>query len=299
MHVKRMTKHVAMGALFRLVHLTGRRLHDGGITILSYHSIDDSGTGISVPPRLFAAHMETLAAEGCVAFTMSEVARYLAEQRPFPPRAVAITFDDGFANVGTVAAPILARYGLPATTYVITGMVGRALAWTQRGVPLPALPLLAWPQIAELQAAGHEIGAHTVTHGFLTHSSPAELQRELGESRAVLEQMLQTPVLSFAYPQGDYNAAVLAATRAAGYTSATTIDQGRAGHRHDPFRLPRLHVGGNTTPAILRAYTVPTAGPTYRLINAAIHVLLGRKTWPRPHPEEIQSTRTRPLPDTL
>ena len=103
-----------MAAAYRAIYLTGHPLRDGGITILSYHSLDDHGTGISVPPRLFEAQMATLAAEGCPTLTMAQVAEHLPRRRPFPPRAVAITFDDGFASVGTVAAPILARYGLTA-----------------------------------------------------------------------------------------------------------------------------------------------------------------------------------------
>lgn len=290
-------KRALMGGIFRAVYLTGKPLRDGGITILSYHSLDDYGTGISVPPRLFETQMATLAAEGCPTLTMAQVADHYRARRPFPPRAVAITFDDGFAGVGEIAAPILARYGLTATVYVISGMIGRMTQWTAYGATLPALPLLGWPAIKALQAGGIEIGAHTVTHGFLTHYRPADLDRELREPRAVLERELGTPVRAFAYPQGDYNAAVVAAVRAAGYTSATTLDQGRAGRGADPLRLPRLHVGPNTTPTVLRAFSVPTVGPTYQLINLGIRRVLGRTTWPRPNPAYIDSTQSVPLPD--
>ncbi len=290
-------KRALMGLLFRAVYITGKPLRDGGITILSYHSLDDYGTGISVPPRLFEVQMATLAAEGCPTLTMAQVAEHLRTRRPFPPRAMAITFDDGFASVGTIAAPILARYGLTATVYAISGMIGQRTQWTAYGAALPALPLLDWPALKALQAGGIEIGAHTITHGFLTRYSPADLQRELQEPRAMLERELGQPVRAFAYPQGDYNAAVVAATRAAGYTTATTLDQGRAGRGADPLRLPRLHVGPNTTPAVLRAFTAPTVGPTYRLINLAICGVLGRKTWPRPNPAYVDSTHAVPLPD--
>ena len=289
-------KRQIKAVLYPLVYRAGRERHDGGITVLSYHSVDECGTGISVSPRRFAAQMATLAAEGCPSFTMSQVAEYLAAGRPFPPRAVAVTFDDGFADVRTVAAPIMARYGVTGTVYVIAGMIGRVINWTEHGAPLPPLPILTWDQIRALTEQGIEIGAHSITHGFLTRYPPDKLRRELGEPRAVLEQTLGRPVVSFAYPQGDYNPAVVAATRAAGYTNATTIDQGRVTGGTDPFLLPRLHVGENTTPAVLRAFTVPTIGPAYMLINGVIRGVLGRERWPRPYPADIQSSETVPLP---
>ncbi len=259
---------------------------------MSYHSIDEHGTAISVSPGLFETHMAALASEGCPTFTMAQVGDHLSAHRPFPPRAVAITFDDGFANVATVAAPIMQRHGLTATIYVITDMIGRTTQWTAYGSALPSLPIMTWEQIQTLHDAGFEIGAHTVTHGFLTHYSQVDLEQELGEPKATLEQRLGTPIKSFAYPQGDYNPQVVKAVKVAGYNTAVTIDQGRASLSNDPFRLPRLHVGGNTTPTILKAYTVHAIGPTYRLINVVIRHLMGRKTWPRPDWRAIQSTQT-------
>lgn len=285
-----------MAILYRGVYTFGKVPPDGGISILSYHSLDNLGTPLSVSPRLFEAQMAALATEGCVAFTMAQVAAQLAAHSPFPPRAVAITFDDGFANLATEGAPILAEYGLVATVYIINSMVGRVTQWTDRGAALPSLPLLGWKQIEALQGAGIEIGAHSLTHGFLTRYSPIALQAQVHDSRLGLERKLGAPVGSFAYPQGDYNRRVVAATRAAGYKSAVTVDQGRAGLRSDPFRLPRFLVSGNAGPEAIRAFTVPAIGPTYRLINWTIKNLLGRKGWPRRKPGEIQSTQSLPAP---
>src|SRR4051794_12889756 len=111
MHVQigslRMTlRRRLLRAFYRATYLAGLPFRDGGITILSYHSLDNHGTPLSVSPRLFAAQMAALAGEGCTTLTMSQVASHLQAQRPFPPRAVAITFDDGFASVAEVALPI-------------------------------------------------------------------------------------------------------------------------------------------------------------------------------------------------
>jgi len=132
-----MARRPLMRAFFRCTYLAGVPFRDGGISILSYHSIDDFGTPLSVTPRRFATHMAVLAREGCATLTMAEVARHLQAGTPFPRRAMAITFDDGFGSVAEIAQPILARYSLKATVYVITGMLGRGTLWTDGGRPLP------------------------------------------------------------------------------------------------------------------------------------------------------------------
>jgi peptidoglycan/xylan/chitin deacetylase (PgdA/CDA1 family) len=168
--------------------------------------------------------------------------------------------------------------------------------WTDGPRALPSLPILTWEQIEHLQRAGVEIGAHTATHGFLTQYSPSALAHELTAPRKLLEERLGTPVCSFAYPQGDYDARVVRAVRAAGYATATTVDQGRAGLGSDPLRLPRLLVSNNTTPEIMKAFVVPTIGPAYVAINLVVRGLLRRKRWPRRKPGDVQSTDTAPVP---
>ena len=274
--------------------MLGRLLPPGGITILSYHSIDNHGTPLSVSPDLFSHHMEALSEEGCQSFTMREVGDHLAKREPFPPGAVAITFDDGFENVLTEASPVLRAHNLKATVYVITGMLGRRTAWIDRGAPLPSLRLLTGEKIDTLQQAGREIGAHSITHGFLTQYSNAQLRAELRLPKDELEQRLGLIVPSFAYPQGDYDPRVLRAVRDAGYATAATVDQGRATPSSNPLSLPRLLVSNNTTPDIMRAFASPGIGPAYKLVNFGMRHLLRKKAWPRRAPGEIQSTGALP-----
>jgi peptidoglycan/xylan/chitin deacetylase (PgdA/CDA1 family) len=279
-----------MRAFYGCVYFAGLPLRDGGITILSYHSLDNKGTPLSVAPRLFASQMATLAGEGCTTLTMAQIAHHLHARKPFPRRAVAITFDDAFSSVAEVALPILTRYSLKATIYVITGMIGQRTLWTDGGVPLPSLPVMSWQQIEAVHGAGVEIGAHSVTHGFLTQFSNEQLDYELQASKALLQERLGTEVSAFAYPQGDYDGRVMQTTRNAGYRSATTVDQGRAALTSDPFNLPRLLVSNNTVPAVLKAFTVPSAAPAYRLINFVVRGMMGKKNWPRRQPGEVDST---------
>lgn len=290
-------KRSLIQAFYRAIYFAGKQLRDGGITILSYHSLDDFGTPLSVSPRLFAEQMQALSELRCRTFTMRQVAEHFSAGRAFPPHSIAITFDDGFANFAEEGLPVLQRFGFTATVYVITGMVGRTTQWTDRGRSLPSLPVLDWEEIEHLHTQGVEIGAHTITHGFLTQYSPGSLKNELEAPRTTLEERLGVPVRSFAYPQGDYDERVVQAVREAGYLTATTVDQGRAGLKSsDPLLLPRLLVSGNTTPAAMKAFAQPSIGPAYRLINLVFRGLLGRKRWPRRMPGEVQSTDTLPVP---
>jgi peptidoglycan/xylan/chitin deacetylase (PgdA/CDA1 family) len=96
--------------------------------ILSYHSIvedpriTDPILGISRDRASFDAHMETLA-RNFSPVTVEDVAQFAKSGRKLPPRAVAVTFDDGFADNCEVALPILSRYGIPATFYIMVDAV--------------------------------------------------------------------------------------------------------------------------------------------------------------------------------
>ena len=101
--------------------------------------------------------------------------------------------------------------------------------------------------------AGWEIDSHTLTHPDLTTLDDAALAHELSESRRELQRRLGVPADFFAYPAGRHDARVIAATEAAGYTAATTVEPGVATRRDDPFALPRVRVNASDTAASLLA----------------------------------------------
>ena len=98
-----------------------------------------------------------------------------------------------------------------------------------------------------------EIGSHSRTHPQLSQTSDAELADELRGSRDDLEAWLQRPVRHFAYPSGDHDPRVVAAVKAAGYTSAWTTESRAAGAADDPFRMPRVAIDDEASVAVLAA----------------------------------------------
>jgi peptidoglycan/xylan/chitin deacetylase (PgdA/CDA1 family) len=121
-------------------------------------------------------------------------------------------------------------------------------------------------EVVELEAAGFEIGAHSVDHRQLPQLDDADLHDQLRRSRAVLEDLLGHAVTTMAYPFGAYDARVVEAAREAGYELAWGCSG--TGPWDDPLRLPREPVFPSLTPLRLRLKTAGLYGPVHRLAEA-------------------------------
>lgn len=113
------------------------------------------------------------------------------------------------------------------------------------GVELPCAPPpeygpINWEQAREMDAAGVEIGSHTLTHPVLTNIDGERLRRELSDSKSRLESILDRRVELFCYPNGDSNNSVEREVKRAGYTCAVTTEEGLNGERSDPLKLMRI-----------------------------------------------------------
>jgi peptidoglycan/xylan/chitin deacetylase (PgdA/CDA1 family) len=165
----------------------------GRSVILTYHSLDDSESVISIPPALFRRQMEFLAASGIPVVPL--------DQALHRPGSIAITFDDGFCNLLDHAVPVLERLRLPATIFVVSEYCGRNNNWPSQPHGVPDLPLLSWDKLSALPPL-ISLGAHTMTHPDLRRLSAEECERELCECQGQIEQHLGRPVRCLAYPYG-------------------------------------------------------------------------------------------------
>jgi peptidoglycan/xylan/chitin deacetylase (PgdA/CDA1 family) len=171
------------------------------LTIVTYHSLDDTDSPISVRPATFARHAAWLAQQKFCALTLSESLERL-RAGTLPPKAVALTFDDGFLNTAAVGLPILKAHGLTGTVFLVSAHVGKHNDFAGQSSAAPRLPLMDWAAVRDLRQAGWEIGAHTCSHPDLTRLSVEDAELELRTCRDVIEQRLGEPVRSFAYPYG-------------------------------------------------------------------------------------------------
>lgn len=174
--------------------------------ILTLHSVDDSGSPISVSRGTLARILGGVAAAGWRGCRLGEV---LAGGEPGDEdRRVGLSFDDGYANVITEALPVLRDLGFTATVFTIVDRCGGDNTWPGQAPWAPRLSLLDRDGLETLRAEGWEIGSHGLSHLSLTAVDLATAARELEESRARLERWLGQPMPLFAYPYGAHDEAV-------------------------------------------------------------------------------------------
>ena len=161
-------------------------------------------------------------------------------------RRVRASFDDAFRSAASVF-PALERMGVPVQVFVCA-------AYADTGAPLTIpeltgddptqLATMTWDELRAQAERGVLIGSHGVSHPHLTRLSESELRCELRESKERIEDELDRPCPDFAYPYGEHDERVRAATRAAGYERAYGLRQ----RRRDPYALRRLDLYRRHTP---------------------------------------------------
>ncbi|SDF12208.1 Peptidoglycan/xylan/chitin deacetylase, PgdA/CDA1 family [Blastococcus fimeti] len=205
--------------------------------VFMYHSISPSTEPdphrLRVAPARLDRHLRLLSRLGLRGVSLGELLR--AQEQGRARGLVGLTFDDGYTDFLDHAVPLLERHGMTGTLYVVAGRLGGVNEWDDG----PRLPIMDADQVRAVATAGHEVGSHTMTHPRLAGAEPAALAAEVGESRRVLEDVLQAEVPGFCYPYGSFDAGAADAVRAAGYDHACVTGDYDPGDR---FTLPRSYV---------------------------------------------------------
>jgi peptidoglycan/xylan/chitin deacetylase (PgdA/CDA1 family) len=227
------------GVRGRLVTVTSR---PGWTTLpaLMYHSVSAVAgpmRGLAVPPARLAEQLGALRDAGYELVGLTEALDRLATGST--DRLLAVTFDDGYQNFLSHGVPVLRDAGARATLYASVGHLGGYAGWLGRWTP-DFGPLLTWDELAEVAAAGVEIGNHSLIHHPLDVLPPAQLRREIDRSHQELEQRLQTAMRSFAYPHGYHGRRVRDLVARTGYHNATEVGRRLHTPKDDRFAVPRL-----------------------------------------------------------
>lgn len=210
-----------------------------GVPILTYHSIDESGSIISTSPHVFRRQMQHLSDAGYKAITLGEMVARQGKSEVLPEKTVVLTFDDGFRNFYTEAYPVLRANDFKATVFLVTDLCGRHNDWAGNPQDLPRSELLDWKEIRELDADGIEFGSHTRTHPDLTQLRAQKITSEMLDSKAQISDRLGREVSTFAYPYGRMNSE---ARRIAleNFDASCSTDLGKVRSQHDRASLNRI-----------------------------------------------------------
>ncbi|WP_026548678.1 polysaccharide deacetylase family protein [Arthrobacter sp. Br18] len=212
--------------------------------VFMYHSISPSTQPdphrLRVHPERLGRHLRLLRRLGLRGVSLSELLR--ANDQGEADGLVGLTFDDGYTDYLEYALPVLRRYGMTSTLYVVAGHLGGSNQWDDG----PRLGLMDVGQVREVSAAGHEVGSHTMTHPHLAGAAASTLAAEIGGSREILQNVLQVGVASFCYPYGEYDGTAADAVRTAGYDNGCVIGDYDPGDR---FTVPRCYISPGDTAA--------------------------------------------------
>jgi peptidoglycan/xylan/chitin deacetylase (PgdA/CDA1 family) len=201
------------------------------VPILVYHSVAPHHRGqtkdqryFDVDPTAFEGQLDALARERFTVVPFAALVDALDGRSTLPPRAVVLTFDDGWETQYRHAFPILKSRGLPATFFVFTNPIGRDPQF------------MTWTQLKEMAGAGMTIAAHTRTHPELK-----ELDRsftsEIAGSRDDITRALGSAPQYFAYPFCRWDQRAIAAVRKAGFRAARSCDHGQWNGPADRYAL--------------------------------------------------------------
>ncbi|MBI5144516.1 MAG: polysaccharide deacetylase family protein [Candidatus Omnitrophica bacterium] len=203
------------------------------LPVLMYHSIDytsDRKDRMTVPPDVFAKQMKYLSDKRYNVIPLEKAVEYIEREERPPRNTVAITIDDGYANNYTYVYPVLKRYHIPATIFIIVNMVG------EEG-------FLNWDKIKEMSDSGIiDIESHTMSHTWLTGLDDARLRSELMDSKRILEGGVGKEIKYLCYPMGAYNEHVKSAVKAAGYKAAFATKPTRLSPNYDICEIKRVRI---------------------------------------------------------
>ena len=216
------------------------------VPVLLYHAVTTTPghhiAPFTVSPDDFAQHLDLVLEAGYRCTTFGDLLR-TEREGDLPERLAVITFDDGYADFASEALPRLSARSLVSTLYLTTG-------WLEGGgprTPGPTDRMLSMSQLPELVDQGVELGAHSHSHPHMDTLQRRALGDELRRPKAILEDALDRPVTTFAYPHGYNGPRVRRATREAGYESGAGVRDALHRPGDDAFAVSRLTVTARTT----------------------------------------------------
>lgn len=216
------------------------------VPILLYHYVeyvkdkkDTMRQALDIPPFIFDAQVKTLKNAGYTFITASDLADILDGKMKLPAKPVMLTFDDGHWDLYTDVLPILEKYHVKATAYVVQGFIGGSDS-------------LSSDQLQKVIRSGLvEVGDHTLYHLSLANKKLQVVKNEVNLSKQILEKTYHLNVVSFAYPYGTFDKQAIEVVKAAGFRSAVSTIPGIVQNQSNRYFLFRIRPGQRTGISLL------------------------------------------------
>jgi len=219
--------------------LLGFIQQEHAVAILMYHSVNPvthKDNRLVVSAYTFERQMRFLKEHRYNVMPLDRIGALIRERKQIPPHAIAITLDDGFKDNYIYAFPILKKYNLSATIFLIVNEI-----------EIPQSHRLSWQEIKIMQDSGLiTFGSHTLSHLQLKSFTPEEeLKKQIFGSKSLLEERLNRPVNLFSYPFGEFNIKTRQLVINAGYKAALATYIGVDLFSNDLFALKRVPITEN------------------------------------------------------
>lgn len=220
------------------------------LPVLMYHSVNPQAApenGLAVTVKSFERQIKFLRDHKYNILPLEIAGKLVKEKKPIPPRTVVLTFDDGYIDNYTYVFPILKKYNVPASFFLIFNEVGRP-------------DRLSWGMVREMQGSGLAFfGSHALGPEPLVNiESETELRRQIFGSKLALEKKLGNEVTSFSYPEGRFTDKIRQLVVDAGYKVAVATNPGKGFSSNDAFALKRLRISANCDNFL--AFWIETSG---------------------------------------
>ncbi len=208
------------------------------LPIITYHYVenvqdpgDTTRIKLAISPFLFENQLKLLKEASYSSYFVKDIPQILQGKEKLQDKSIVLTFDDGYKDIYTDAFPLLKKYQIKGTLFIVANFIGRQGFMTQN-------------EIQEMLQSGLiEVGAHSLSHPNLVSLPLVKARQQIFDSKKILEDMFNIQVKTFAYPGGSFNDDVINLVKEASYEAAVTTKPGVYSTRDKLLTLPRLRSG--------------------------------------------------------
>lgn len=212
------------------------------LPVLMYHHVQDADTAaqngngyLTVSPETFEKQLAYLNDKEYTSIGPAELISFFNQGQPLPKKPILLTFDDGYSDFSSFAAPLLTRYSIKAAVFVSTGLIDNP-------------DYLSWSNINSLTQSGFYFGNHTWSHQNLG-TTLEKIKQEVDTAKIQLANHGQDPLKVLAYPYGTISQKAVNYLRESGYQLAFTTAPGRIHCAKKRLSLPRIRIGNTALSA--------------------------------------------------